>query len=111
MRWLGMMVVIALLGGCGSSEVGDAVDICKREVDSRIADQMGQVDAKDMKSKAEVSADGTIVITSVITYRAGTSDEGTQPYTCKVSTKNANGEYEPRVIDVQIDPLGYKKSG
>lgn len=110
MRWLGLTAMLALLTACGGGEVGDAVSSCKQEIEARIADQMGQVDTSDMEAKATKSADGTIVISSLITFRAGTSDEGTQPYTCTVATKNDRGEYEPRVIGVQIDPLGFKKS-
>lgn len=111
MRWVGLTAVLATLAACGGGEVGDAVAACKQAVESRVAEQMGQVDTGDMEAKAAKAADGNITITSLITFRAGTSDEGTQPYTCTVSTKNEKGEYELRIIGVQIDPLGYKKTG
>lgn len=110
MRWILMVMSLGVLTGCGGGELGDAVEMCRKEVQSRVTEAAAETDPKAMRASAQTAEDGVITFKSLITYRAGTSDQATQPFTCVVATKDDKGQYAPRVIQVHIDPLGYKRS-
>lgn len=110
MRKAVLAVLLGSLAACGGGEVGEAVELCRKAVDQRLTDQAAEFDTKAMKKAATIAEDGTITINAHIRFRVGTSDEGTQPFSCVVSTKNEKGEYDPRLIRMEIDPLGFRKT-
>lgn len=110
MRRALMAILLGSLLGCGSNEVNDAVELCRKAIDSQTADQAGAADTRAMQQAASLGEDGVITIKAFIRFRAGTSDEGTQPFTCMVSTRNEKGEYSPGIIRLEIDPLGFRKT-
>lgn len=111
MRRAVLAVLLGGLAGCGGGEVGEAVELCRKAVNARLTDQAAEFDTSAMQKAATIADDGTITIREHIRFRTGTSDEGTQPFSCVVSTKNEKGEYDPRLIRMEIDPLGFKKTG
>lgn len=103
-----LLPMLAPLAGCSSAELQDAVASCNSLIANRYAEQMGQVDVDDMLRNTQSRADGTVSVTSTITFRAGTSSEHSQRYTCNVAIHDQAGNYQPRVIGLQIDPVAMK---
>jgi len=94
---VGLAGVLALAGCAGGH--GPEVELCKTEVLVRVASQLGDVDAKDMAKNVSTLADGSIEIRSKIIYRAGSSDESTQDFTCTMAKEGG----EVRLLNIQID--------
>ena len=83
MRHLILIVLAALLVGCGGPE-SKAIEACKVEIANKSGDKNYALDEADMAAKATREADDVIRIQSTITFDPGMPREVKQTFDCRV---------------------------
>lgn len=93
-RLMSAIALAAVLTACSEDPARGAAEVCKREVESRSQNELGQAELSELIAAAK-ARDGGFQIDAYVYYRRGTPEQRRALFTCVV---NADSQLQNLLI-------------